>query len=65
VLVAWMLKTKMLEVGIDVSLQAVITFLRSSGSLIKNFMSAVWMACASSYDVYDGFVPAKIPPLEC
>jgi len=57
-----MLKTKMFEVGIEVSLQAMMTFLSSSGSLIKNLMSAVWMAWASSYEVYDGFVPANIPP---
>jgi hypothetical protein len=43
-----MLKTKMFEVGMEVSLQAVTTFFSSSGSLMKNFMSAVWMAWASS-----------------
>jgi hypothetical protein len=43
-----MLKTKMFEAGIEVSLQAVMTFFSSSGSLMKNFISAVWMAWASS-----------------
>jgi hypothetical protein len=43
-----MLKTKMFDVGIEVSVQAVMTFLSSSGSLIKNFISAVWIAWASS-----------------
>lgn len=43
-----MLKTKMLEVGIEVSLQAEMTFFSNSGSLMKNLMSAVLMAWASS-----------------
>lgn len=45
---ACMSKTKMLEVGIEVFLQAEMTLFNSSGSLMKNLMSAVWMACAIS-----------------
>lgn len=45
---AWMSKTKMFERGIEVSLQAEMTFFNSSGSLMKNLMSAVWMAWSSS-----------------
>jgi len=44
----WILKTKILEGGIEVSLQAVRTLGRSSGSLMKNFISAVCIAWASS-----------------
>jgi hypothetical protein len=59
---SWTLKTKILDCGKPTCSAALRTLGNKSGWTTKNLMSAVLTAWASSYAVYDGLVPANIPP---